>query len=411
MDELSRLVQMMQGSGIVEQLEQMMSGTPKPQNTPNSMGQSNFDPSILASMFSSSNTSPSPQNQDAMNIFRQALNSNGQNPSGFLSAFGNLSNLQSFSQAMENMKGPTASRQSQWRQQYEIAKERWQKDTQQVQQTTPENPFRKRQEALFSANAFGSIDGKDFPENWEDNLNKNNEQNYSQAPNNGGENFDNDKISFTTNPNDWNSNGQKQETPDINKNKEPSTPPKAPDNIKTSDETFANNSERQKPLDFDVTKLNSNQFDEFSNLFSNFLEKENVTPKDENKKPPPTEPNTNQNHNNTQQNQTQGTPFNNIDINSLLSMFQTMNNQSANFNTNSTAQQTKAQNPFGNMDMGNMMSMMGMFNQMNSGQDDKAQLLLALKPFLSPERIQKVDQALQFMQLFKILPMFGQMNF
>ena len=42
--------------------------------------------------------------------------------------------------------------------------------------------------------------------------------------------------------------------------------------------------------------------------------------------------------------------------------------------------------------------------------DDKTQLIRSLKPFLSPERQQRADEAMRLLKLMKILPLIGQLN-
>ncbi len=54
--------------------------------------------------------------------------------------------------------------------------------------------------------------------------------------------------------------------------------------------------------------------------------------------------------------------------------------------------------------MAKISSLMGMMNK----QDNRAELIRALKPLLSEKRRRRADDAIQMLKLFEILPMMGQ---
>lgn len=70
------------------------------------------------------------------------------------------------------------------------------------------------------------------------------------------------------------------------------------------------------------------------------------------------------------------------------------------------AQNVNSANPLGlSMDDFNMiLKAKNIFEKMNSSTSKNADLIVALKPHLSPESQNKADQAIKMLQLFEILP-------
>ncbi len=59
---------------------------------------------------------------------------------------------------------------------------------------------------------------------------------------------------------------------------------------------------------------------------------------------------------------------------------------------------------FSQDDFNMMMKAKKIFDRMNSASSKNADLILALKPHLSPESRQKADQAIRILKLFEVLP-------
>lgn len=425
--DLAKLVQMMQSGGLAEQLGNFSNNSNSAtQNQANgNAGQVNIDPALFASFFANQGNTPPAQNPNLMNLFQSAV-SGGQNPMGAMGALNNPNTMSALMRAMQNMNMPSGTQQTQWQSQYNRAKPNIMNQQPTSAESEPQvsNPFRQRQDQMFTPNVYGEVNGKDFPEDWEDTISKS-----------GGSHFNSHHTpqNFKNNtPVDFAADGKNQQPAKTN------TPPGA-QGEKSGAASSGDNSAKEKkqpqgeapsaqtPPQFDVNTLNGENLDEFTRLFENFLEKENIDtsplPPNGNGQPfsssqngnPPHGEYTGGQNNENRTNSGGGSPFGNMDMGSLFSMLQNMGAGNNRQNTAGGGENTQngknsgGNNPFGNMDMGSMMGLLGAFGQGNQD-DDKARLLLALKPFLSPGRIQKVDSALQFIQLFKILPMFGQMT-
>ena len=70
-----------------------------------------------------------------------------------------------------------------------------------------------------------------------------------------------------------------------------------------------------------------------------------------------------------------------------------------------------AQNPLGigAEDFQMMMKAKSIFDKMNSASNKNTDLILALKPHLSPENQEKADSAIRLLRLFEILPLLKDM--
>ncbi len=80
--------------------------------------------------------------------------------------------------------------------------------------------------------------------------------------------------------------------------------------------------------------------------------------------------------------------------------------QSNNNNANSLAPQNLG---FDNIDFDMIMKAKTIFEKMNSAQSKNTDLIMALKPHLSPESRNKADQAVRILKLFEILPLLREM--
>ena len=76
-------------------------------------------------------------------------------------------------------------------------------------------------------------------------------------------------------------------------------------------------------------------------------------------------------------------------------------NNDSNFNdNNSTANNFNASNPFGNIDIATILKAKQIMENMNNSKNSpRANLLLALKPYLKPSRKNKVDEYIQLFSL------------
>jgi len=75
-------------------------------------------------------------------------------------------------------------------------------------------------------------------------------------------------------------------------------------------------------------------------------------------------------------------------------------------NANSLAPQNLG---FDNIDFDMIMKAKTIFEKMNSAQSKNTDLIMALKPHLSPESRNKADQAVRILKLFEILPLLREM--
>ena len=67
----------------------------------------------------------------------------------------------------------------------------------------------------------------------------------------------------------------------------------------------------------------------------------------------------------------------------------------------------KAHNTTSNIDIDTILKFKTIFEKMNSKDDPRSNLLLALKPYLKESRKQKIEQYIQFFNVSKILDEFG----
>lgn len=114
--------------------------------------------------------------------------------------------------------------------------------------------------------------------------------------------------------------------------------------------------------------------------------------------------NTSHSNNNTQFNNSNSNNSIQSTINNLLN-----GNLSVNQNNNQNNQQQNALNlnslGLNSDDFKMMMKAKTIFDKMNNTNDKNTDLILALKPHLSPENRNKADTAIKILRLFDILPM------
>lgn len=68
-------------------------------------------------------------------------------------------------------------------------------------------------------------------------------------------------------------------------------------------------------------------------------------------------------------------------------------------------------NIFANIDLNQMIMINNIIQKLSNNQNDKStDLLLSLKPFLSNDKKQKIDVALNFLQIMKIAPLLQNLN-
>ncbi len=71
--------------------------------------------------------------------------------------------------------------------------------------------------------------------------------------------------------------------------------------------------------------------------------------------------------------------------------------------------ETQTQNPAGNFDMGKLMMLMNKIN--SSSDDERTNLLRALKPHLSEERRERVEKAIKILKLIDLFPLLKDSGF
>ena len=77
-------------------------------------------------------------------------------------------------------------------------------------------------------------------------------------------------------------------------------------------------------------------------------------------------------------------------------------------NTNSNDNNDNSENKSTpNIDFETIMKLKTAFDKMNSKDDPRAKLLLALKPYLKESRKEKVEQYIQFLSISKVIDIFG----
>ncbi len=83
---------------------------------------------------------------------------------------------------------------------------------------------------------------------------------------------------------------------------------------------------------------------------------------------------------------------------------------SSNSNSNSPAEENNSQNALSSLgfngdDFSMIMKAKSMFDRMNKTSNKNTDLILALKPHLSPENRNKADTAIRILKMFEILPL------
>lgn len=92
----------------------------------------------------------------------------------------------------------------------------------------------------------------------------------------------------------------------------------------------------------------------------------------------------------------------------FTSSFEKTDNNFDNFN-NSNDSNMGNSNPFSNIDMNTILKMKQIMEKMNNNKNDpRSNLLLSLKPYLRPNRKDKVDQYIQLFNIGSIMESFKQ---
>lgn len=76
-------------------------------------------------------------------------------------------------------------------------------------------------------------------------------------------------------------------------------------------------------------------------------------------------------------------------------------------------EQEKSNNPpslFDSIDLDTVMKVTKAYQELNSKEDERVHLLLALKPYLSSKRVEKLDTAIKMVNLAKLGPIVKELN-
>ena len=93
-----------------------------------------------------------------------------------------------------------------------------------------------------------------------------------------------------------------------------------------------------------------------------------------------------------------------IDKNDISDNFKDIINNLSSKQNSSNNEDTN-NSPFGNIDMNTLLKMKSIMDGMNTKNDPRANLLLSLKPYLKDSRKSKVDQYMQFLNMSKLFEM------
>lgn len=116
--------------------------------------------------------------------------------------------------------------------------------------------------------------------------------------------------------------------------------------------------------------------------------------------------------NNYEENANSSTDFNSIFEAIKNSTSDIENNNSNDTRTtndfNNTSSNSDSNNPFSNLDMGTILKIKAIMEKMNNTKNDpRSNLLLSLKPYLKPNRKEKIDQ---YIKIFSMTQFFQDLN-
>lgn len=93
----------------------------------------------------------------------------------------------------------------------------------------------------------------------------------------------------------------------------------------------------------------------------------------------------------------------------ISGMLEMLNNKTSDENENSSrdASDSSSNSSIPNIDFDTILKFKSAFDKMNSKDDPRSKLLLALKPYLKETRQEKVEQYIQLFNMSKIIDVFG----
>lgn len=97
----------------------------------------------------------------------------------------------------------------------------------------------------------------------------------------------------------------------------------------------------------------------------------------------------------------------NISPETISAMAQMLSSKNNNNNNNESNQDTDNNNSTPNIDIETLLKFKSIFEKMNSKDDPRSKLLLALKPYLKESRKEKLDQYIQLFNISKVIDIFG----
>lgn len=110
--------------------------------------------------------------------------------------------------------------------------------------------------------------------------------------------------------------------------------------------------------------------------------------------------------NNSSSSSKEGNNSSSISPETISQMIQMLQNGSGSENSQNSgsSDSTTSSN---NIDIETILKFKTMFDKINSKDDERSRLLLALKPYLKDSRKNKVDKYIQFLNLSKVIDVFG----
>ena len=91
----------------------------------------------------------------------------------------------------------------------------------------------------------------------------------------------------------------------------------------------------------------------------------------------------------------------------ISKMLDILKTKTSNDNKNESNTHSNSDNYNSNIDVETLLKFKTIFEKMNSKDDPRNNLLLALKPYLKDSRKQKIEQYIQFLSISKLLDEFG----
>ena len=108
---------------------------------------------------------------------------------------------------------------------------------------------------------------------------------------------------------------------------------------------------------------------------------------------------------NTENDSASGNPTISPEI--ISSMLEMLNSKNADDNSSNTSSSSDSSSSMPNIDFETILKFKNAFDKMNSKDDPRSKLLLALKPYLKESRKEKVEQYIQLFNMSKIMDVFG----